>query len=102
MLVWINTDDAQGLDFTLFERFLGVLNAMLADLRNMDQAFDVAFQAGKGAKFGQAGNDTFDQLADTEFRHARAPRILLQGTHGKADAPLLAVNVDHLDFDFLS
>jgi hypothetical protein len=67
VLVGVNADDAQGLDITILQHFLGMIDAVVADLGDVDQAFEVAFKAGKRAKFGQAGNHTFHQLADAEF-----------------------------------
>jgi hypothetical protein len=101
VLVGINADDAQTLDFAFLEGFLRMLDAVIGDLGDVDQAFDIAFEAGKGAEFGQAGDDTFDQLTNAIFLDAGAPGVFLQGADGKPDAFLFTINVDNFDLDFL-
>ena len=100
-LLGVDADDPQVDHITFMQNFLRVFNAILADLRDMDQAFDVAFQPGKCAKLGQAGDDTFHQHANLELANLILPGIVLQGADGKTDAFLLAVDADDLDFDFL-
>ena len=70
MLIGINADNTQALDFAFLENFLGVLDAVLGNLGDVDQTFDVALEAGKGAKLGEAGNNAFHQLAHTVFLNA--------------------------------
>ena len=101
MLIGINADNTQALDFAFLENFLGVLDAVLGNLGDVDQTFDITFEAGKSAEFGQAGNNPFNQLADAVFFHTGAPGIFLQGTHGKSDALFILLDLDDLDLDFL-
>ena len=75
---------------------------LLGDLGDVDQAFDVVFQAGKGAEFGQAGDGAFHQLANLVLADLLGPGILQQLADGQADAFLFAVDRDDLDFDFLA
>src|SRR5687768_10895395 len=102
MLVRVDADDTQALNFAFLEDLLGMLDAMLGNLGDVDQALNVTLQAGKGTEFGQAGNDTFNQLPHTILLDSGAPGIFLQGTHGETDALLLAIDVDDLDLDFLA
>ena len=67
VLYGVDANDAQTLDFTFLEDLLGMLDSMIGNLRDMDQAFDIAFQAGERAELGQAGDDTLDQLPDAVF-----------------------------------
>src|SRR5581483_2445188 len=102
MLVGVNADDAQSADFAFLQHFLGVVNAKIGHLGNVDQAFDVALEAGERTELRQARDHTFDELANAEFFDARLPRIIGQCAERKADAFLFLVNVDDFDFDFLT
>ncbi len=67
MLIGVDANDAQGMHFAFLQNFLRMINAMIGHFGNMDQAFDIAFEAGECAEFGQTGNDAFDQLSNAEF-----------------------------------
>ena len=67
VLIGLDANDAQGMHFAFLQNFLRMINAMIGHFGNMDQAFDIAFEPGKGAEFSQTGNDTFDQLSNAEF-----------------------------------
>jgi len=67
----------------------------------VNQAFDVVFDAGKGAEFGQAGNGALNQLTNLILGSLVTPRILKQLANGQADAFLVAVDGDDLDLDVL-
>ena len=69
-----------------------MLDALIVDFGDVDQAFDVVFDAGKGAEFGKPSDGAFDQLADLVLGSLMAPRILQQLANGQADAFLLAVD----------
>ena len=79
-----------------------MLDAVLADLGDVDQTFQVAFQAGKGTELGEAGDGTLDQLTDLELVNLALPGIALHGADGQTDAFLLAIDVDDLDLHFLT
>ena len=89
VLVRINANHAQAFDLTFLEHFLRMLDAMLGNLGNMDESFDIAFEAGKSAELGQTSDNTFDQLTDAIFFNTRSPGVALQSTDGKPDALLL-------------
>src|SRR5574341_260582 len=101
MLIGVNADDAQGTDFTFLEHLLGMLDAMISDLGDVDQPFDVALQAGERAELGQARDHAFHKLTHAELFHARFPGIIGQRADREPDAFLLTVNVDDLDLDLL-
>ena len=62
--------------------FLGMFNAIFTDLGDMNQSLEVAFETGKSAELGQAGDDALDQLTDLEFIDLALPWIVLQGADG--------------------
>src|SRR5574341_129162 len=70
MLIGVNADDAQGKDLTFLEHLLGMLDAMISDLGDVDQPFDVALQAGERAELGQARDHAFHKLTHAELFHA--------------------------------
>src|SRR5271157_3650278 len=98
----VDADDPQGDHIPFMEFFFGMLDARLADLGNMDESFQIAFQASKCTELGQTGDDPFNQLTDLKFLNLSLPRVVGEGTDRETDALLLVVNADDLDFDFLT
>ena len=78
MLVGVDADDAQGLHVAVVQNFLGMLDAMVADLGDVDETFEVAFETGERTELGQAGDDAFDQLPDAEFIDLGLPGVFLE------------------------
>src|SRR5688572_5845018 len=79
-----------------------MVDTVLAQFGDMDQAFDIALEPRKCAKLRQAGDRPLHQLTNLELLDLLVPGIALQGTDGQADALLLAVDTDDFDFDFLA
>ena len=78
-----------------------MLDALFADLGDVDQTLDVTFQAREGAKLGQARDHAFNQLSNAELLDALAPGVITERAQAQSNALLLAIDVDHLDLDFL-
>ena len=45
--------------------------------QHLDETFDIAFETGKRAKLGQAGNCAFHKLSNAIFINAALPGIIL-------------------------
>ncbi len=101
MILGVDLDHAQGDHVAFLQHLFGVLDALLADLRDVNQAFEHVIQAGERAELGQAGNGALDQLADLVLLNVLGPGVALQLAQGEADALLLFVDADDLDLDFL-
>ena len=78
MVLGINFNHTQCDDIAFFEYLFGVLNALLADLRNVDQTFDIIIDAGESAEFRQAGDGAFELLTNLITRGFFNPGVLLQ------------------------
>ena len=81
--------------FPFLQHFFGMFDALLADFRNVNQAFNFAFQSGKGAKLCQAGNFSFNQLANLILGNFFCPWIGQKLANGKPDALLFFIDTDY-------
>ena len=66
MIIGINLDDAQGDYIAFLKDFFGVLNPLLRNLRDVNETFQLAFEACKSTELGQAGNIALYKLANLE------------------------------------
>jgi hypothetical protein len=68
---------------------------------NVDQSLPDSPQAGKRTELGQTGDGSSTNMRAGSARRA-ASRVFQQLANGQANAFLVAVNADHLHFDFLT
>ena len=102
MALFIDFDNAQGEYIPFFDDFLGVLNAIFAQFRDVDQAFEIVLaDAGEGAELGEVGNRTFYQLAFSQVLDLFEPGVFLHAADGKANALPIPINADDLYLNFL-
>ena len=74
------------------QMILHLVDAIFADLRDVDEAVDVAFELDEGAKAGDLRDLAFDEIADLVLGLNGAPRIFLKLLETERDA--LGVLVD--------
>ena len=98
----VHLDDA-GFDLLAdLEVVLDLVHAILADLRDVDEAVDVAFERDEGAEGGDLRDLALDEVADLVAGLDLLPRIVLELLHAEADALVLLVDVDDDRFDFVA
>ncbi len=71
----VNLDDAGGDFLADLEHVLDLLHALLADLRDVDQAVNVVLQADERAEAGELGDVAGDEVADLVELVDVLPRI---------------------------
>ena len=75
-LDFVDLDDA-GFDFLAdLEHVLDLVDALLADLRDVDEAVDVVLQLHERAEAGELGDLAVDEVADLVVRVDVLPRIV--------------------------
>ena len=98
----IDLDDA-GFDFlTDFQMVLDLVDAIFADLGDMDEAVDITVHGDEGTESGDFGDLAFDEIADFVFVFDFLPRIAFELFHTEADALVLLVDIDDDRFEFVA
>src|SRR4029077_3630731 len=69
--------------------------------RNMDQPLNAGFEFHKCAKVGEPRYRAAHALASLVFFYGGVPGMRLKLLHTQRDAPLVGINLEHLDFDLL-
>ena len=72
----VNLDDARGDFLADLEHVLDLVHALLADLRDVDQAVNFVLQADERAEAGQLGDVAGDEVADLVELVDALPRIV--------------------------
>ena len=73
-----------------------------AELRDVDKTFNLVVHKGKGPEVGQAGDRTFDQLADVVAALYCRPRFGLEALEAQGNALLVPIHVEDIDVHLLS
>ncbi len=93
-LAFVHFDDA-GVDFVAdFEHVFDFLNTLFAELRDVDEAVDVAVEFHKRAEGGEFADGAFDFVADFVAGLDGLPRVFVDLFHAEADALGVFVDVD--------
>ena len=104
MAFFVYLDDAQGYFLASLEDFLGMIHALFAKLRNVDQTLQISrkIKLGESTKIGQAGNFTFHQLTNLEVSDVFVPRVTLELANGETNAATVLIDGNNLHFDFIA
>ena len=98
--------DLEDLDLDLladFDDLFGVLDLVVGQLRNVQQAFQAVFQADENAEIGQLGDGAGDDLAGLVLaRDVGRPRIFLELLEPQGDAAAALIDRQHLALDGLA
>ncbi len=99
-----NLDDAQGDGLSNLENFFGVLNAFIADFRDVNKAFKVTgqVQTGKCTEIGQPGNFALHQLSNFKAGNMVSPGITLELANGQTNTLAVAIDGNYFNFDFIA
>src|SRR6266571_3264682 len=98
----VDLDDARGDFLAHLEDVLDFLDAIFADLRDVDQAIDVMLQANESAEAGQLGDLAGNEVADLVKLVDVAPRVLGELFDSDRDALVGFVDFQHDGFDLLA
>ena len=102
-LIGIDPNYAQRPHIALLNDLTRVIDALVAQLGQVDQALDVVIKdARKGAKLDQLGDRPFDQLLDVVAILRSGPRIGFQALEAQPDAPAVAIDVENKDLNFVA
>src|SRR5260370_21068935 len=98
----VDLDDAGGDFLAHLEDVLDFLDAIFADLRDVEQAIDVVLQANEGAEAGQLGDLAGEEVADLVKLVDVAPRVLGELFDPDRDALVGFVDFQHEGLDLFA
>ena len=98
----VNLNDAGGDFLSHLEHILDLVNALLADLRDVDQPVNLMLQADERAEAGQLGDLAGDQVADLVDLINGLPGVGRELLHADRDALVGLVHFQHDSFDFVA
>ena len=101
-IVLVNFNQARGDFLANFEHVLDFINALLADLRDVDQPVNLMVQANEGAEAGQFGDLAGDQIADLVKMIDVGPRILRQLFNPDRNPLVRLIHFQHHRFHFVA
>ena len=102
MPVSLDADDLQGEEVALSDHLLGVLDAAVNQLRNVDQPFDRAFNAGEGAERDQLRHQSRDHLTLVIRIDNGIPLCGVGPAQAERYLLVLSVDLRHVDVDFVT
>ena len=98
----VDLDDAGGNLLVGLQVVLHLVNAVLADLGDVDEPVDAVLQFNEGAERGHLGDLALHDVPDLEEAVDVGPGIDGQLLHSEADALLLRVDVEHDRVDLVA
>ena len=100
-LVAVDLDHASRDLVAGIDHVLHLVDAILADLRNVDETVDTILELHEGAEGSEFRNGSSHDVADLEVSIDVAPWILSELLHAEADALMLGIDVEHDGVDFV-
>ena len=101
-LGFVHLDNPRFDFLTDFEGILDLFHAILADLRNVDEAVNVVLELNKRPEVCDLCDRSLHKVADLETDIDFLPRIILELLGAEADALVDFVDVDDDSFDFVA
>src|SRR5471030_2022495 len=98
----VDLDDAGGNFLADLEHFLDLLDAIVADLRDVHQAVDFVGKLDEGAEAGHFADLAGDEVADLVAALDRFPRIVGEMFQAQRNALVGLVDLEHLGFDVVA
>ena len=98
----IDLDDPQLNVLTLADHLLGMGDALVAQLGDMDQAFNPWLELGERAELGQLGDLGRHGVANVVLGLDARPRVFLDLLQAQANLLVLAIDSDDAHVDLLA
>ena len=101
-LGFVHLDNPRFDFLTDFQGILDLFHAILADLRNVDEAVDVVLELDKRSEVCDLCDRSLHKIADLETDIDILPGIILELLGAEADALVDFIDVDDDSFDFVA